>query len=232
MAFKLKSAIKSVAAAFKPVTSAVAKAGLAKLTAVNPAVGVAVGAISRSGILKRTTQAASSALFSTQPTQTYVSSEVASGGMIRTKPGGQPMIGMGGGMMRTRGGPGAAAGRAMVPGGGGTRAIVGAARAGGGGMVASNGVIRGIVALGGKYLTNKKVVALAKRIGLEAAAAALGITVLNVAQMIATDAARPSRRRRGITWRELSTTRRTMRRLSAMSCYVTKAPAARRKSCR
>ncbi|MEI6360235.1 MAG: hypothetical protein WCO50_07890 [Synechococcus sp. ELA619] len=230
MGFKLKNVVKQIASAVKPIAQTVAKTGLAKLTAVNPAIGLAVGAISKSGILKKTTAAASQALFATQPTQAYVSQGVTSGGMVRTKPGGQEMYGMGGGRMMMTG----RGARPAMPGGGGStgRDIVSAARAGGGGMVAKDGVIRGIVALGGKYLTNRKVVSLAKRIGLEAAAAALGITVLNVAQMIATDASRPSRRRRGISWRELSTTRRTMRRLASMSCYVSKAPVARRKACR
>lgn len=227
-----KKLIKSVAQAVKPIASTVAKAGLAKLTVANPVLGMAVGAVAKSGILAGG-RGGSAAVAATHPTQAVHSSGLTHGGMIRSKPGGAEMIGMGGGFMRTRGDSGAGAvGRAMVPGGGGTRAIVGAARAGGGGMVAKDGVIRGIVALGGKYLTNRKVVALAKRIGLEAAAAALGISVLNIAQMIATDASRPTRRRRGITWRELNTTRRTMRRLASMSCYVSKAPTRRKASCR
>lgn len=224
-----KKLIKSVAQAVRPIASTVAKAGLAKLTVANPVLGMAVGAVAKSGILAGG-RGGSAAVAATHPTQTYSSAGLTHGGMIRTKPGGSEMMGMGGGMMRT--GRGGLPARVPGVGGGGTRDIVSAARVGGGGMVAKDGVLRGVVALGGKYLTNRKVVSLAKRIGLEAAAAALGISVLNIAQMIATDASRPQRRRRGITWRELSTTRRTMRRLASMSCYVSKAPTKRKTSCR
>lgn len=225
-----KKLIKSVAQAVKPIASTVAKAGLAKLTVANPVLGMAVGAVAKSGILAGG-RGGAAAVAATHPTQTVQSSGLTHGGMIRTKPGGAEMIGMGGGRMMMTGRGGLPA-RIPGGGGGGTRDIVSAARSGGGGMVAKDGVIRGIVALGGKYLTNRKVVALAKRIGLEAAAAALGISVLNIAQMIATDASRPTRRRRGITWRELNTTRRTMRRLASMSCYVSKAPVKRKTACR
>ncbi|MEI7494596.1 MAG: hypothetical protein WCJ92_08405 [Alphaproteobacteria bacterium] len=202
------------------------------------------------------------------PTQALVSSGVTSGGMVRTRGGGQeagrfyrmgqdsgygrvPQIAgkMGpagapkpvppprpapprGDMQRMPQGP-AGPGRSTMNYGGTVSDAVRAAKSSGGGLVAINGVLRGVVALGGKWLPNKKVAALAKRIGLEAAGIALGVGLANVAQMVATDSARTTRgRRRGITWRELSTTRRTMRRLNSMSCYIKAAPQRKARTCR
>lgn len=139
-----------------------------------------------------------------------------------------------GDMQRMPQGP-AGPGRTTMGGGyGGTVGdAVRAAKMGGGGIVSVNGIVRGVVALGGKWLPNKKVVALAKRIGLEAAGIALGVGLANVATMVATDSAKTTRgRRRGITWRELSTTRRTMRRLNSMSCYIKQAPTRSKRVCR
>lgn len=65
---------------------------------------------------------------------------------------------------------------------------------------------RGSAAIG-KRLSARSVVALVKSLGLTAAAVALGLTVEEVAQIFA---AAPKRRRRGITARDISTTKRVI----------------------
>lgn len=59
----------------------------------------------------------------------------------------------------------------------------------------------------GKRMSAKSVVALVKSLGLTAAAVALGLTVEETAQIFA---AAPRRRRRGITARDIATTKRVI----------------------
>lgn len=67
------------------------------------------------------------------------------------------------------------------------------------------GVMRGT-----KLFRSAQVTKLAKQVGLEAAAVALGISAVEVAQIIAADIQRPRRRARGISARDVRTTRRTI----------------------
>lgn len=59
----------------------------------------------------------------------------------------------------------------------------------------------------GKRMSGRSVVALIKSLGLPAAAVALGLTIEEAAQIFA---AAPRRRRRGITARDISTTKRVI----------------------
>lgn len=72
----------------------------------------------------------------------------------------------------------------------------------------STGKISGVMLGSGQWVSKKSMIDLAKRIGIDAAALALGITVVELAEAIATQ---PRRRRRGISAADLRTTRRTIR---------------------
>lgn len=100
----------------------------------------------------------------------------------------------------------------------------------------TTGVIRGVQTASG-FFNRRRMVQLAKTVGLEAAAAALGITVVQLATAVGDEQRRP-RRRRGISGRDLATTRRTIRAIKSMACQIgvsTAAPrrrATRAKTCR
>jgi len=96
--------------------------------------------------------------------------------------------------------------------------------------VTTTGVIRGVQTASG-FFSRKNMVALARKVGLEAAALALGITIVDMATAVADEQRRP-RRRRGISGRDIATTRRTIRMIKSMACQAgvsTSAP--RRRSC-
>lgn len=104
----------------------------------------------------------------------------------------------------------------------------GAARAGGalvtGGaagnlILSSTGRALSVITATGQRIGRKRVVALAKSIGLQAAAAALGIGLVEIATMTADELGRP-RRRRGITARDFATTRRTMTKIKTMHAML------------
>ena len=65
----------------------------------------------------------------------------------------------------------------------------------------------------GRRVTANSVLSLVRELGIVAAAAALGLTAVEVAQIIA---ARPRRRRRGITAAQIATTRRTIRKVTSI----------------
>lgn len=69
----------------------------------------------------------------------------------------------------------------------------------------------------GKRITRKNAVALVKRIGLEAAALALGISILEMAQVVASA---PTRRARGISGGDMKRTRRTLRKINSLACQL------------
>jgi len=80
-----------------------------------------------------------------------------------------------------------------------------------------SGRIRGIVARSGEFFTSAKVADLAQRFGLEMAAAGLGVGLLEVAQAVFSHhRSRRRRRGRGITARDMKTSRRTIRKLTRM----------------
>lgn len=78
-------------------------------------------------------------------------------------------------------------------------------------------MIQGLLSIAGvtlgRRVTAPSVLSLVRELGLVAAAGALGLTVVEVAQIIA---ARPRRRRRGITAAQIATTRRTIRKVTSI----------------
>lgn len=78
----------------------------------------------------------------------------------------------------------------------------------------ATGRISGVRLGSGTFVSRKKMVALAKRVGIEAAAIALGITVVSLAEAIATT---PTRRRRGISAADIRRTRSTLRKVCVLT---------------
>jgi len=84
----------------------------------------------------------------------------------------------------------------------------------------------------GKRITRAGVLSLSREVGLVTAATALGLTAVEVAQIIAS---KPRRRRRGITASQISTTKATLRRIQSLDRAIAKAcppPAHRRAAVR
>ena len=83
--------------------------------------------------------------------------------------------------------------------------------------VAGRTLVAGLLSMAGvtlgRRVTASSVLALVRELGLVAAAGALGLTAVEVAQIIA---ARPRRRRRGITAAQIATTRRTIRKVTSI----------------
>jgi hypothetical protein len=94
--------------------------------------------------------------------------------------------------------------------------IGGGARIIGNLIYSTTGRIRGVMARGGQFLTAKRVYSGAKVLGLAAASGALGVSVDQLAQVVLEQASRPRRRGRGISGRDLRTTRRTTRTIIRM----------------
>lgn len=82
---------------------------------------------------------------------------------------------------------------------------------------AARTMIQGLLSLAtatiGKRVTSASVLSLVRELGLVSAAAALGLSAVEVAQIIA---AKPRRRRRGITAAQIATTRRTIRKVTSI----------------
>lgn len=81
-----------------------------------------------------------------------------------------------------------------------------------------------VVLPSGKTVSRKNAVALAKRIGVDAAALALGISAAELASAIAEHHARPRRTRGTITRKDLATVRRTSRKLNSALCALASIP--------
>jgi hypothetical protein len=126
--------------------------------------------------------------------------------------GGGPVVGPGGGGAGVSGG-------GMVPvGATGTwmgRYIVGA-----------RGIVRNIagkiigVMRGTSLFRNARVVGLVKTLGIPGAAVALGILVSEVSEMFVQHAARPGRRARGISGRDIKCTRRTLGKIRSVQRLI------------
>lgn len=86
-------------------------------------------------------------------------------------------------------------------------------------VVSSTGRLTG-VRVGGRYFSNRRIVGLAKQLGLQQAANCLGVDAGIVCQAIINV---PRRRSRGISSRDLRTTKRVARRLHGMSKDLKKA---------
>lgn len=74
--------------------------------------------------------------------------------------------------------------------------------------------IVGAVGAGARRLDRRKAVLLAKELGISAAAVALGITALELAELLVSA---PRRRRRGITASQIATTKATIRRIDSLN---------------
>lgn len=99
--------------------------------------------------------------------------------------------------------------------------------------------VRGLIDQFGRKWSARRVAALARKLGVEAAAAALGVGAVMVVDMVAQDSMTAVRRRRkGISFSQLSTTRKTLRKIESMNRYlcrpagVSRAPVRRAKACR
>lgn len=93
--------------------------------------------------------------------------------------------------------------------------------------------LKGLMTSAWGYVSRKKVVAIVKAVGIEAAAVALGVGAVEVAQMIAADAASGTkRRRRGITAADLRRTKATIGKINRMhsqlACLAKTAPRTKR----
>jgi len=86
-------------------------------------------------------------------------------------------------------------------------------------VLSSTGRILSVITASGARIGRKRAVSIAKFLGLNAAAAALGIGVVELAQMTVDETGRP-RRRRGITARDFATTRRTMTKIKTMHAML------------
>lgn len=113
----------------------------------------------------------------------------------------------------------------------GWRAVAGVmARDGAWGLIRNiKNIIVGFVSKTRKIYSRREVVRIAKHVGFDAAAGALGMTAVMLASTLADDALQKKPgRRRGISYGELRVTRRTlnkfqsMAKLTGMVCRVTK----------
>lgn len=110
----------------------------------------------------------------------------------------------------------------------GASMVTGAIRGAIGLIRSSTGRISGVRLGSGQFVSRKKAVALAKRVGIEAAALGLGITVLEMAEMVATA---PTRRARGISASDIRRTKSTLRKVCTISKQFADVKTAR-KACR
>lgn len=95
---------------------------------------------------------------------------------------------------------------ALTAGGGALAIAAGVVRA-------ASGRIRGVMTAAGKFISSKRALELAKKVGLEAAAVALGIGAADMASMVL-DQGTKAKRSRGISAADLRRTGRTMRKLN------------------
>lgn len=129
----------------------------------------------------------------------------------------------------TGGRPAAKAAPKAPPGGGGVPTVKA------GGVMATGMMDRkaltGLFDRAGRWFSDRRVAALARRVGLELAATGLGVAVGLVATSIARDATRSvRRRRRGISWGQLNTTRKTLRKFESMNRYLCRPTAPKRRA--
>ena len=98
---------------------------------------------------------------------------------------------------------------------------LGPAMAVGGGLAAGRTVLAAIKArvagVLGKNLSIRRIVAIIKRLGPTVAATALGLSAVEIAQLLA---ASPSRRARGISASNIRTTKRTIKKIVGVACQV------------
>lgn len=130
---------------------------------------------------------------------------MAAPGMTIAAAGAFPEVaGIGGTLMRTLGAAGAVGAVARVAG-----TIVRSA----------SGAIRGVIGAAGTMVSSGKAVQLAKRVGIDAAAAALGIGAVDLAQMVLQETSK-KRRARGVSGADLRRARRTIGKITRMHSYI------------
>lgn len=123
---------------------------------------------------------------------------------------------------------------APVPPGGGMVQTAGALgpalQAGSRWLISATGVVRTLagkilgVMRGTKLFRNRKVAQLAKQVGLGGAATVLGIAVVDVAEMITQHHVdQGTRKRRGISYRDVAITRRTIGKIASVQANLSKA---------
>ena len=98
-------------------------------------------------------------------------------------------------------------------------------------VTSATGALLGVMR-GQKLFRNAQVLQLAKQVGIDAAAVALGVTAVDIAQMIAAHVQRRGRRHRtrGISGRDIKCTRRTMRKFHSLSRLFHTTSTARRRT--
>lgn len=126
-------------------------------------------------------------------------------------PGGWGVIGPGMTETAAQGGAVAAIGRGAAM---GYRWLIGARGIARNAMGKIVGVMRGE-----SLFRNKRVIALAKQIGIQGAAVALGITIAEVAEMFVAESGK-RRRVRGITGRDIRCTRRTLGKIRSVQRMI------------
>jgi hypothetical protein len=119
------------------------------------------------------------------------------------------------------------AGGAAVRGLGGLASRLGAGglvRAAGGLVRSAAGKVRGVMLGSGRFISSGKASALAKRVGLEAAAAALGVGAIDLAEMILSDQeSKGKKRHRGVSASDIKRTKRTIRTIERMHHQIVNA---------
>jgi hypothetical protein len=88
---------------------------------------------------------------------------------------------------------------------------------------AARAVAARVAAFVGKRVTPQQAMALVRRVGPEAAAAALGLSAVELAQWLMQSNALRGRRRRGITGRQISNARSTIRRVTGFMAQINQA---------
>lgn len=110
-------------------------------------------------------------------------------------------------------GLGAAAGAAA-------RGATGLARMAGNVVLSAAGRIRGLVTSTGQFIATKRAARITRFLGLQAAAAALGVSAVELAQTVLQDAGKVRRRGRGISGADVRRTVRTMKKLQRLNAAV------------
>lgn len=100
--------------------------------------------------------------------------------------------------------------------------IGGAARAAAGLVRTAAGKVRGVFLRSGRFISSKKGAALAKRVGIDAAAAALGVSTIEMAEMVLA-AQEGARRGRGLSARDMKITKRTIRTVDRLHDQIVRA---------
>lgn len=104
--------------------------------------------------------------------------------------------------------------------GGGMVPVAGAVARAGALIVGAGGRILGLITSAGRRISVAKVAQIAKSFGIQTAAAALGVTAIEVAQAVMQDATKKRRRNRGITPRDMRVTGRTVNKLNRMHAKI------------